>query len=90
MAYLLSGERPAVAAVSSNPLAVLARWFVKGRAARTQKLALNNLLELDEHRLEDLGINRQDLFDALNHAPQPTTRTLSARRASSARNWLNP
>ncbi len=68
MAYLLSSERPAVAAVSYNPFAALARWYVKVRAANAQKLVLANLLALDEHRLDDLGIDRQDLFDALHTA----------------------
>jgi uncharacterized protein YjiS (DUF1127 family) len=78
MALVLSGERPAAAAPSFN----LARWvvavFAKLRAERVQRVALKTLLDLDQHRLDDLGINRRDLFDALQ-ASRPT-RLLSQRR----------
>lgn len=80
MALVLSGERPAAAASSLNPVRALLQWFAKARAARTQRMALDSLLDLDAHRLEDLGINRGDLFDAM-HAQQRPTRVLTERRA---------
>lgn len=79
MALVLSGERPAAARVSPNPLRLFSAWFAKARAIREQRLALGDLLELDDHRLADLGINRGDLFDAMN--AQRPTRLLNARRA---------
>lgn len=80
MALVLSGERPAAAAISLNPLRWASAWFAKARADRTQRLALNDLLGLDRHRLEDLGITRTDLFDAMA-AEQHPTRVLAERRA---------
>jgi uncharacterized protein YjiS (DUF1127 family) len=91
MAFLLSSERPAVAAVTFNPVTGLFRWLAKARAERAQRLALANLLELDAALLDDLGIDRQDVIEAMhNDSPGTAGRTLSARRAASARNWLNP
>jgi len=86
MAYLLSSERPAVAALPLNPLAAIARWLEKTRTAHTQRLALKQLLEFDEHRLDDLGVTRSDLFEAM-HNPATTGPRLAARRARSARAW---
>lgn len=87
MAYSLSSERPTMAAVQT-PVASFFGWLAKVRAARAQRRALENLLEFDSALLDDIGINRQDLFDAMQtqHAGQ----TLSQRRAAAARNWLNP
>ena len=87
MAYSLSGERPHVAAVTLNPLRVFARWVAKARAARAQRVALGTLLEFDTHRLEDLGINRGDLFDALHHRGASAGNELTARRAQNSRDW---
>lgn len=83
MAHLLSSERPIAAATSPSFLAGLAAWFGKVRARRTQRVALATLLEFDEHRLDDLGISRQDVVEAINH-PTATGERLSARRASRA------
>lgn len=90
MVHLLSSERPSMAAASSNPLSALVSWFAKARAARTQRIALESLLDYDVARLEDLGINRQDLFEALDSPSQRPGYKLSQKRAESARNWLNP
>ena len=90
MAFLLSSERPAVAAVTVNPLRVLARWVARARAARAQRLALADLLEFDAALLADLGIDRQDVVDAMRHPPAQAGAELAARRARSAHNWYNP
>jgi uncharacterized protein YjiS (DUF1127 family) len=87
MAYSLPGERPAVAAVTLNPLRVFARWVAKARAARAQRIALGTLLEFDSHRLADLGINRGDLFDALHHSAASAGHELSVRRAQNSSVW---
>ena len=78
MALVLSGERPAAAAASFNPVRWMVAVFAKLHVERTQRVALKTLLELDQYRLDDLGINRRDLFDALE-APRPT-RLLTQRR----------
>lgn len=87
MAYLLSSERPTMAAAQS-PTFPLFGWFAKLRAARAQRRALENLLDFDSALLDDIGINRQDLFDAMQ-SPR-SGQTLAQRRANAARHWLNP
>ena len=90
MVHLLTSERPSMAAASSNPLISLVNCFIKGRAYRAQRIALESLLDYDSARLEDLGINRQDLFDALESPSQRPGLRLTQKRAESSRNWLNP
>jgi uncharacterized protein YjiS (DUF1127 family) len=90
MALLLSGERPSAAAVTLNPLHILAAWFGKVRAANARRQALHDLLNLDAHRLDDLGINRSDLFDAMESGPSRSGHLLADRRARNALNWYNP
>jgi uncharacterized protein YjiS (DUF1127 family) len=84
MALVLSGERPQAAVVSWNPVRFAAAWFAKARAERAQQLALGSLLDLDAHRLEDLGISRADLFDAMR-AESYSTRLLAERRSRRVR-----
>lgn len=90
MAFLLSSERPAVAAVTFNPIRGFARWLARARAERAQRAALANLLEFDVALLDDLGINRQDVVEAMRSPPGMAGDRLAARRAQSARNWSNP
>jgi uncharacterized protein YjiS (DUF1127 family) len=90
MVHLLSSERPSMAAASTNPLSALVNWFAKARLQRARRVALESLLEYDLHRLDDLGINRQDLFEALDTPSQRPGFKLAQRRAESARHWLNP
>jgi uncharacterized protein YjiS (DUF1127 family) len=90
MALLLSGERPATAAVTLNPFRMVATWYCKARASRVQRVALHNLLSLDAHRLDDLGINRGDLFAAMHAEPRRSARVLAEARARHASDWLNP
>lgn len=87
MAYLLSSERPAVAAAQTNPLSIVFGWIARAVKARRQRRALEDLLEFDSALLDDIGVTRQDLFDAM-HSPR-AGQTLSHRRAAAARNWLN-
>jgi uncharacterized protein YjiS (DUF1127 family) len=90
MVHLLSSERPSTAAASLSPLRAFANWIAKAQARRARRIALESLLDYDIHRLEDLGINRQDLFEALDSPSQRPGYKLTQRRAESARNWLNP
>ena len=89
MTLVLSGERHPAAVTSSNPVRFVAALFAKARAERAQRIALQSLLELDPHRLVDLGINRRDLFDAMR-AEQRPTRLLAERRAGRFDDHLNP
>lgn len=88
MAYLLLGERPTAAAIPVHPLRALFRWLGEVRAARTRRLALLSLLELDNSRLDDLGVDRHDLFEALHDQTRNPGETLSQRRARSSSHWL--
>lgn len=81
MALVLSGERPVAAAPSFHPVRALIAWAARVRTGHAQRLALKDLLELDPHRLEDLGINRGDLFDALATPRRPTDLLAARRRA---------
>lgn len=85
MALSLYGERPSAAAPSANPLLAFARWLQKASAARTRRVALAALLELDHTRLDDLGIDRQDVVDAIRLPGQVAARKLTAARAAKAR-----
>lgn len=90
MALLLSGERPSTAAATLNPFRIAVTWLGKARAANARRQAFHNLLSLDTDRLDDLGINRGDLFDAMRVEPARRTRVLADRRARTASDWLNP
>ena len=90
MALMLSSERPSAAAVSLNPLRIAVTWVGKLRAANARRQALHNLLAMPTDRLDDLGINRGDLFDAMHAEPSRTARVLADRRAAKASHWLNP
>ena len=86
MAYLLTGGRPARAA--AHPLVLnFKRWLAAARTRRERRSALQNLLELDAALLDDLGISRADVFDAMRHPPRSTGEVLAARRAIRARHW---
>lgn len=88
MAYLLSSERPAAAAVPVNPLRALFRWLGEQRAKQARRSALRSLLDLDNSRLDDLGVSRHDLFEALHDGSQRPGETLARRRARSSSHWL--
>ena len=90
MALLLSGERPSTAAVSLNPFRYAVAFVSKLRAANARRQALHDLMGLPAHRLDDLGINRTDLFDAMSANPLQGGRFLAERRAETSSNWLNP
>jgi uncharacterized protein YjiS (DUF1127 family) len=89
MALLLSSERPSTAAATLNPFRIAVTFVGKLRAANARRQAFHNLLSLDSDRLDDLGINRGDLFDAM-HVRTGGARVLSARRAQTSSDWLNP
>ena len=90
MALLLSGERPSAAAVSLNPFRYAVAFVGKVRAATSRRRALNNLLSFNDSQLDDLGINRSDLFDAMAIEPSRAGTFLDDRRAAKASHWLNP
>jgi uncharacterized protein YjiS (DUF1127 family) len=89
MAYSsLFDERPDVAARPFHPLRTFAGWIANARARRARRVALSNLLDFDAALLEDLGINRSDVVEALQNPHDEAGRTLTRRRAESSRDWL--
>lgn len=80
MAYLLSSERSTIAVAPFNPFHAVATWLRTTAELRAKRKALQELLEMDEDRLLDLGLTRQDIVDSLHGGP-----SLSARRAARAR-----
>ncbi len=85
MALSLYGERPRAAAMPVSPFAMFACWLAKAQAARARRTALAALLELDHHRLNDLGIDRQDVLEAVRLNATEAGRKLTAARSAKAR-----
>jgi uncharacterized protein YjiS (DUF1127 family) len=83
MALSLPGERSPAAATPIHPFASFARWIAKAFAARNRRKALQDLLELDAERLQDLGISRADVVAAMS--AHSAGQVLNAARARSAR-----
>lgn len=50
---------------SSIVIPAVRRWFAARRAAREQHLALQSLLFMPQHRLNDLGISQDQLARAM-------------------------
>ncbi len=84
MALELAGERPSAAATSFHPIRAFVAFVAKVQAERAQRQALETLLNLEGYRLDDLGINRGDLFDAM-HASQRPTKLLADRASQRSR-----
>jgi hypothetical protein len=53
---------------------------------RAQRIALVTLMDMDASHLDDLGLNVQDVVEALN-APSSPGRVLDTRRAARATTW---
>lgn len=83
MALSLPGERSVAAATPVNPFAAIARWIAKANAARTRRVALKAMLDLDSSRLTDLGISRDDVLVALRDGS--SGRALNAARSRNSR-----
>jgi uncharacterized protein YjiS (DUF1127 family) len=49
----------------AGSLRTVGRWIAASRVARAKKAALDSLLFAPEHRLRDLGISRDEIFDAI-------------------------
>jgi hypothetical protein len=55
---------------------------------RAQRIALVTLMDMDASRLDDLGLNVQDVVEALNAQPAET-KVLETRREARAATWPN-
>jgi uncharacterized protein YjiS (DUF1127 family) len=85
MALSLYGERPSAAAMPVSPFAAFTRWLAKAQAKRARRTALAALLELDHGRLNDLGIDRQDVIEAMRLNGIAAGHKLTAARTIKAR-----
>lgn len=86
MALSLAGERSISAATPLSPLRAVFAWFAAARRNRARRNALQGLLELDSARLNDLGINRSDIHDAMAASQaRASVKILDDARALSAR-----
>jgi uncharacterized protein YjiS (DUF1127 family) len=75
---VLALDRGRAGARSYHLLETFAAWVAKMRAEHAQRQALAYLLELEAYRLDDLGINRADLFAAMQSG-QRSTRVIAQR-----------
>ena len=89
MAFSLESERPATAAVIFHPFRAVLAWFADRRDRRARQKAFAHLLDLENAMLDDLGIDGSDVLAALED-PRLAGRTLTARRARRADDWLSP
>lgn len=65
MALSLAGERPTLASVMINPVPALAELAARALKAHKRRHELMALLQMDESRLDDMGISRRDVLVAL-------------------------
>ncbi|SMQ59606.1 protein of unknown function [Devosia lucknowensis] len=86
MALSLPGERSVAAGSHVNPIRALFAWFTRAKTNRARRAAMQNLLQLDQARLRDLGITPEDVLDAMAARDGRTPgMVLHAARARNAR-----
>lgn len=88
MAFSLESERPSAAATPTHPIRALFAWIAEARAKHARRVALSQLLDADAALLNDMGIDRQTILDALQHPDAAAGRLLHSRRARASRDWL--
>lgn len=88
MAFLLIDQRLlSNEATAPGWRRVLKHWFINVRTRRAQHTALATLLAYDDARLDDLGLCRQDLLEAIHSRAGGAGATLAAARARRAGSW---
>jgi uncharacterized protein YjiS (DUF1127 family) len=65
MALSLPGERSVAAAMPTTPLRAFIAFVAKVNADRQRRALLKSLLSMEADRLNDLGISRSDIHDAM-------------------------
>jgi uncharacterized protein YjiS (DUF1127 family) len=80
MALVIASGRPEAATLSFSPVTAILNWIAGAAEARGRRAALKALLAMDESRLNDLGLDRQDIIDAMSGSV-----SLNARRAHHSR-----
>lgn len=86
MALSLPGERSVAAGSQVIPVRGFMAWIAQVNAKRARRIALRGLLDLDNGRLKDMGIDRADIAEAMSASNGRTPgMVLNAARARNAR-----
>lgn len=86
MALSLPGERSVAAGSQDIPVRGFLAWIARVNAKRARHIALRGLLDLDNGRLKDMGIDRADIAEAMSARNSRTPgMVLNAARARNAR-----
>ena len=82
MSLLLSSERSLAASRTLSPLKIVANRIAEMRRKQARRASLLSLLEMEDHRLYDLGFTRPELVAALHarRTPRRAERAISRRR----------
>lgn len=81
MAFSLYSERPIVAAYPHGFFGSVQAWLANAAIARKRRTTLAALLELEDFRLDDLGITRSDVVMALRDPNRSAGRQLAFKRS---------
>lgn len=92
MALSLSSERLHTASTHNGVFGTFWSWVSARRAVARKRAELTALLSLEDARLKDMGVDRADVFDAIQRFEKGCGSNLDlvrARRASRALHNLN-
>ncbi len=84
MALSLDSGRPLAASARFSLFALVLDWAATARIARKRRRTLKVLLTMDDARLHDIGLERQDLHDAVRSMREGRRFDLEANRARRA------
>jgi uncharacterized protein YjiS (DUF1127 family) len=65
MALVDFAAAPSAVSPFATTVRAVGDWLARRRAAREQQLAMQSLLFMPQHRLDDLGISRDQLIAAM-------------------------
>lgn len=85
MAHVLTGTRSDTAFAPTHLFASLVRQIELVRRASANRQALRYLAELDDVRLNDLGLTRTDVLEAMRSGSGLSSRRADRARAALAR-----
>lgn len=80
MAFSLYGEPARAPAVLAPFLKAVLGWIQRSRARRARRAALRQLLEFEPSMLDDIGLDRATVLDALCRPDEQAGGMLEARR----------
>jgi tRNA A37 threonylcarbamoyladenosine dehydratase len=80
--------RTTAASFVSDAIDAVVRHVRSARARRARRIALVTLMDMDASQLDDLGLNLQDVAEAL-HSPSSAAAVLEARRTRRAAAWTH-